>query len=56
MTIEAAMGRTIRHLSLACFPPPSPPPQALSADGGMAVIRDFGQQVAVGVMVTSSRS
>ena len=51
---EAAMGRTIRHLSLACFL------TTFTTAAGFvsltvadtAVIRDFGQQVAVGVMVT----
>ena len=51
---EAAMGRTIGHLSLACFL------TTFTTAAGFvsltvadtAVIRDFGQQVAVGVMVT----
>jgi len=51
---EAAMGRTVRHLSLACFL------TTFTTAAGFvsltvadtAVIRDFGQQVAVGVMVT----
>ncbi len=51
---EAALGRTTRHMSLACFL------TTFTTAAGFvsltvadtAVIRDFGQQVAVGVMIT----
>ena len=53
---EAAMGRTTRHMALACFLTTFTTAAGFAslAVADTAVIRDFGTQVATGVMVTFS--